>query len=358
MLNAIEGKFAPMNKSGHMDKLNPPLAGLIYKLKEKIAALPDASGVYMSKDSRGKIIYIGKAKSLKKRVGSYFNRFPAVKTQALVSKIVDLEHLVTASESQAMILEANLVKDKQPVYNVSLKDDKSFPLIRISDGEFPVVSICRKKNIRFKDTGSYFGPYTNVRLLRSAFKMMRRIFGFRSCKNMRRKACLYYPLKLCPGPCIGKISFKDYEGIIANIRMFLESRYEELITKLSCNMKEAALRKQFEEAAEIRDQINALSVIGQNRVYPAGFNELEDLKNLLELDRLPERIEAFDISNILGKEACGSMVSFYNAVPDKVNYRRFRIKSVAQIDDYKMLAEVVRRRYSRLARERIRLCRI
>lgn len=321
------------------------------KLKEKAAALPDASGVYMFKDAGGKIIYIGKAKSLKKRVSSYFSRLLTLKTQALVSKIADLDYLITPSESQAKILEAGLVKEKQPVYNVSLKDDKSFPSLRISDEEFPVVSICRKKNSK----GLYFGPYTNVQLLRDALKMIRRIFGFRSCKNMHRKACLYYRLKLCPGPCIGKISPGEYREIIVNIRMFLESKSEDLITRLSRNMKQAARQKKFEEAAKIRDQINALSVIGQNRVYPVGFNDLEDLKNLFGLERLPERIEAFDISNISGKEACGSMVSFYKGLPDKDNYRRFRIKSVSQIDDYKMLAEVVRRRYSRLIRENLPL---
>lgn len=325
------------------------------KLKGKAAALPDASGVYMFKDAGGKIIYIGKAKSLKKRVSFYFSRLLTLKTQVLVSKIADLDYLITPSESQAKILEAGLVKEKQPVYNVSLKDDKSFPLLRISDEDFPVVSICRKKNIRFKDTGSYFGPYTNAQLLRNALKMIRRIFGFRSCKNMHRKACLYYRLKLCPGPCIGKISPGEYKEIIVNIRMFLESKSEELIIRLSQNMKQASLQKKFEEAAKIRGQINALSVLGQSRVYPAGLNELEDLRNLFGLDRLPERIEAFDISNILGKEACGSMVSFYNGLPDKDNYRRFRIKSVEQIDDYSMLAEVVRRRYSRLAKENLSL---
>ena len=325
------------------------------KLKTIIANLPDAPGVYIFKDAGGEIIYIGKAKDLKKRVQSYFSRFLSDKTQALVAKIADIEYKLTPSESQAQLLEAALIKEKLPIYNISLKDDKSFPLIKITDEKFPIVSIYRRKKAKASDTALYLGPYTNVKLLRQALKVIRKIFGFRSCKKMPKKACLYGRIKLCPSPCIGKISSQEYQEIIQNIKMFLDSQYESLLSRLAAKMQEAAREKSFEEAAKIRDQINALSALGQTQT---GFNlkdELTDLKKLLQLEKLPQRIEAFDISNISGKEATGSMVSFFRGSPDKNNYRRFRIKTVEGIDDYKMISEVVHRRYLRLVQEKLPL---
>ncbi len=325
------------------------------KLKNKIANLPEVPGVYIFKDAQGEIIYIGKAKSLRKRVQTYFNRPLDTKTQVMVAKIADIEYKLTPSESQAQLLEASLVKDNQPQYNIDLKDDKSFPLIKISNDDFPVVSLCRKRKPIVNDLALYFGPYTNVKALRQVMKLIRRIFGFRSCRKMPKQACLYYRLKLCPAPCVGEITPREYTAIIKNIIMFLTSQYEELIHGLSGEMKKATAQKKFEEAAKIRDQINALSSIRQDRSYAAGLDELEDLKNLLKLDKLPERIEAFDISNISGKQACGAMVSFYQGLPDKNNYRRFRIKTVGSVDDYKMLAEVVRRRYLRVLEKNLPL---
>jgi excinuclease ABC subunit C len=325
------------------------------KLKDKISRLPDAPGVYKFKDAAGRIIYIGKARRLKKRVSSYFTRLLDAKTQALVAKIVDLEYLPTPSETQAELLEAALIKEKQPYYNVIMKDDKSFPLIKISGNDFPVVSICRRKKAQANDKSLYFGPYTDAASLRQAFKDMRRIFGFRSCKTMPKQACLYCRLKLCPAPCIGKISCVEYKELISQIKLFLASEYEELLERLALKMALAAKEKNFEEAARRRDQINALSVFRQASPRQASFDEMEDLKDRLKLEKLPERIEAFDISNISGREATGSMVSFFRGRPDKNNYRRFRIKTQQGIDDYAMLREVVSRRYLRVKKENLAL---
>lgn len=322
-------------------------------VKQNLKNFPDAPGVYIFKDALGKIIYIGKAKSLKKRAQSYFNRPLDAKNQIMVSKIADIEYRPTASESQAEILEASLVKEKQPRYNIDLKDDKSFPWIRITDDKFPLVSICRRKGNKEGDRALYFGPYTNVKLLRQAFKLVRRFWGFRSCRILPKQPCLYYRLKLCPAPCAGKISQKDYREIIKQIRLFLESRYKELARELSQQMQKASQEKKFEEAAVIRDRINALSAISRTGNEFSLDDELGDLKNLLKLDKLPLRIEAFDISNISGKEATGSMVGFYKGSPDKNNYRRYRIKTVAAIDDYEMIREVVRRRYWRVKKENL-----
>ncbi len=327
----------------------------MHQLKDNIAVLPESSGVYIFKDSQGRIIYIGKAKSIKKRVQSYFNRFLCAKTQALVAKIADIKYIVTDSESQAELLEASLVKDCQPYYNISLKDDKSFPLIKISDEEFSVISVCRRKKLGEADKSLYFGPYTDAASLRQALKVMRRIFGFRSCKRMPKESCLYFRLKLCPAPCIGNINAEEYKKLVNQIRMFLESRYDELLNEFAKRMRQAAKARQFEEAAKIRDQINVLSVFEQGKRHKRSFNKLEDLRNLLRLKKAPERIEAFDISNISGQEAAGSMVSFYKGLPDKNNYRRFRIKALGKIDDYGMIREVVARRYLRLKEENLPL---
>jgi len=323
------------------------------KLKEIVDSLPESPGVYIYKDAGGNTIYIGKAKSLKKRVQSYFSRFLSSKTQNLVSRIADIEYTLAPSEFQAQLLEASLIKEKQPYYNISLKDDKSFPLIKITSEKFPLVSICRLKDQapEKKDRNIYYGPYANAKILRQALKVMRKIFGFRSCETMPKRPCLYYRLKLCPGPCADKISAVKYRGIIKNIRLFLDSKYAELIDKFSFEMKEASQAHRFEEAAMIRDRINALSAIGRTKPHFSSADQTQDLKNLLGLKKMPLRIEGFDISNISGKEATGSMVSFYKGAPDKANYRRFRIKTVNAIDDYAMIREVVKRRYSRLARE-------
>jgi len=329
--------------------------GNINLLKDKVTNLPESPGVYIFKDSQGAIIYIGKAKVLKKRVQTYFTRQLSSKTQAMVAKITDIEYRRTPTEAQAQILEASLIKQHQPQYNISLKDDKTFPWIKISAEEFPVVSICRRKKINPLDQATYFGPYTNVDLLRQAFKLMRRVFPFRSCKTLAKEPCLYYRLKLCPAPCLGGVRPGQYKEIICQIKMFLDYKYEELLDALSRKMKEASAQSRFEEAAKRRDQINALGAIGNSSGSALSLNELEDLKALAGLSNLPYRIEAFDISNIKGESPCGSMVSFYKGRADKDNYRRFRIKTVSGIDDYKMIAEVVSRRYSRLAEGRFKL---
>lgn len=325
------------------------------KLKNKVAQLPDAPGVYFFKDGGGKIIYIGKAKSLKKRVPSYFNRPLDTKTQVLASKISELEYQLTPSESQAEILEAALIKEHQPQYNIDLKDDKSFPWIKITSEDLPIVSIARRKGLKKGDKAMYFGPYTNVKLLRQAFKLIRKIFGFRSCKQMPKKPCLYHRLKLCPAPCSGNISKPAYQRILKQIKLFLESKYEELLRELSREMYRASQENNFEEATAVRDRINALSAIGETGSRFTSANEIHDLQRLLKLKKPPFRIEAFDISNISGKEASGAMVSFYKGIPDKNNYRRFRIKTVSGIDDYEMIREVVRRRYTRVKKENLPL---
>lgn len=320
----------------------------IDKLKEKVSSTADAPGVYLMKDKAGEVIYIGKAKSLRKRLMSYLGRGLSSKTVTMMARVSNIEYRITLTESLAFLLEASLVHQYKPKYNVSLRDDKSFPLVKITNEEFPAICIIRKRE---QDGARYFGPYTSAKLLKAALKIIRRHFPYRSCKHLPRKACIYYRIGLSPAPCIGGIDKEEYAKTIENISLILEGKTETLLNRLSQEMNLKSKEQKFEEAAKIRDQINALNVIGQGNIRDG----LEDLKNLLRLAKLPERIEAFDISNLKGEQATGSMVSFYGGLADKDNYRRFRIKTVETIDDYKMLREVVRRRYSRLMREKLPL---
>ncbi|MBI4982914.1 MAG: excinuclease ABC subunit UvrC [Candidatus Omnitrophica bacterium] len=322
------------------------------KIKNKISNIPDTAGVYLMKDAAGNIIYVGKAKSLKKRLSSYFSKNLSSKTLALMSHVEDIEFIQCPNEAMALLLEASLVHKNNPKYNVLLRDDKSFPLVKITREDFPAVFVTRKKD---SDGAQYLGPFMEPALLREALKIIRRIFKFRSCRNMPDRACIYNRIHLCPGPCIGKISKQDYVQVIKKIILALEGKSLVLVENLTKEMNQKALNLNFEAAAEIRNQISALSSIGRSKVIFDPQTELEDLRNLLELKELPRRIETFDISNIHGKQATGSMVSFWMARPDKNNYRRFKIKSVKEIDDYSMLAEVVRRRYMRVISEKIAL---
>ena len=181
-----------------------------YNLKSKVGALPDSPGVYLMKDASGEIIYIGKAKSLRKRVNSYLVRDLSAKNLRLMAVVKDIEYRPCPSESMALILEASLIKERKPKYNVSLRDDKSFPLVKITNEEFPAVYITRKRE---RDGAKYFGPYTNAALLRQALKIIRGYFPYRSCETLPKKACIYYRIGLSPAPCIGKISREEYEEL-------------------------------------------------------------------------------------------------------------------------------------------------
>jgi len=321
-------------------------------LKEKIFSAPDSPGVYLMRDSRGKVIYVGKAISLRKRLSNYLSKGLDSKTLALMNRVVDIEFRLAPNEAMALLLEASLIHKFKPRYNISLRDDKSFPFVKISGEEFPAISITRKKD---EPLGRYIGPYTNAKILKNALKIIRRSFAYRSCRALPGKSCIYGRINLCPAPCTGKLSRKEYNLNIGNIILILEGKADLLIHRLSRIMQNKSKARDFEAAAGVRDQISTLAELSAGLSGVNRKNELEDLKNKLGLDKLPERIEGFDLSNISGKQAVGSMVSFYRGNPDKNNYRRFRIKEFTGIDDYKMLAEVVRRRYSRLIKEKTAL---
>jgi len=234
---------------------------------------------------------------------------------------------------------------------VALRDDKSYPFLKLTTNEkFPRLFITR---IRKADGARYFGPYTEARLLRQAVTFLKWVFPLRVCKTMPKTACLNLYLKQCLAPCIERVNKKGYDEVVDQLTMFLEGRRPELLKHIEKKMIEASKDKGFEEAARLRDQLKALTqaiVIPKQEEDETG--ELEALKEILRLKRLPQRIEAFDCSNISGKEAVGSMVTFLNGKPHKSGYRRFKIKTVAGVDDYQMMREIIRRRYQHLIQER------
>lgn len=319
-------------------------------LRSKIASMPDSAGVYLMKGALNEIIYIGKANSLRKRLSSYLNKDLSAKTISMMSSVADIEYRLCPTESMALLLEAGLIKEHKPKYNVSLRDDKSFPLAKITNEEFPAVYVTRKRE---NDGAKYFGPYVSAGLLREALKIIRKNFPYRSCKKLPKRACIYFRLKLSPAPCIGKIEKAEYAKTIRRIALILKGENGALLKELSQEMELKARDRKFEEAAILRDKIAALSSLEPKSYAP---NEAAgELKDILGLKNMPLRIEAFDVSNISGVQATASMVSFYNGLPDKDNYRRFKIKTVKSIDDYKMLSEAVLRRYSRVKEERLPL---
>lgn len=320
------------------------------ELAEKIKKIPLTSGVYLMKDADGKVIYVGKAVSLRKRVQSYFRKQKIMsKTDHLVANIRDIDIIETNSEAEALILEASLIKEYQTKYNVELRDDKSYPYIEITGEKFPKVLVVRprEKNPQSK----YYGPYVEVALLREALNIIRKIFHFRVCEPFPKKECLDFHIGLCDGPCIAKMSEKDYQRNIRNIILILEGKKDELYRNLKLEMEALSRDNRFEEAARVRDQLRAIGALYSGSADINYYKEAEQLQRALSLARMPERIECFDISNIMGHQSVGSMVSFLGGKPDKNNYRRFKIREVAGIDDFKMIGEVVRRRYSRLQKE-------
>lgn len=310
-------------------------------IKEKIKSLPQRPGVYLMKDRKARVVYVGKAADLKKRVSSYFQKTPAaVRNAMLIEQICDIETIETASEHEAFLLESRLIKRFRPRFNVSLRDDKSFPFIKISKEPYPRVFIGRRKP---HEDVEYFGPYTNVGVLRAAIQSLRKTFPFCSCRRFLKTACLDYHLGLCSAPCAGTISKQRYRKIILDFKHFLQKGSMGLRKKLEKRMRYCSEHRHYEEALQLRERIRALGVLAEQST--------SGLFELLGLFKEPHRIEAFDISTLLGKEAVGSMVTFIVGKPSKANYRRFKIKSVEGIDDYKMIQELVHRRYRRVMLE-------
>jgi excinuclease ABC subunit C len=342
----------------------------------KIKNLPKSPGVYEFRDKQGKILYIGKATSLKDRAGSYFSKnahLDRPNIEPMISQITDIKVRETDSVLEALILESNLIKKHQPKYNIEGKDDKSFAYVVITKEEYPRILIVRKTelqkfpisnfqfptksqiqkskilNTRYKiPYTKTYGPYTSKKQLEIALKIIRKIFPYHSAKQVSRNCCFDHQIGLCPGPHAGAISKKDYLKNIRGVKMTLEGKKKSLIGKLKKEMGLFSKKRKFEKAAEARNRIFALNHIRDVALISEDMDSLSLTLGLFPKVKLKEkvRIEAYDISNIGGDFAVGSMVVFTNGKPDKSQYRKFKIKTVSGIDDVAMMREILCRRFN------------
>ena len=324
-------------------------------------------GVYLMKDRLKRVIYVGKARDLRKRLAQYFmpsRRMTAdLKTRALLDSIWDFEVHLVRNEPEALLLEGKLIKEFRPKYNVSFRDDKRFLLVKVNLSDaIPRFHLTRLKK---EDGCRYFGPFAHAGALRTTLKWMKKRFGIRSCRALEPgeldyKRCMDHIIKNCSAPCIRRVSLEEYKARVLEACEFLEGQSQEMLKQIEEQMKKAAENLEFEKAAEMRNMLDDLRrTTRPTRRFTRGSlptsidpkADLQALADALLLPGPPTVMECFDISNISTTHIVASMVSFRNGVPDKSNYRRYRIRTVEGQDDFASMAEVVRRRYSRVLLE-------
>ncbi|UUO05525.1 excinuclease ABC subunit UvrC [Blastopirellula sp. J2-11] len=334
---------------------------------DKVRKFPTTPGVYLMKDSQGRVIYVGKAKNLRSRASSYFNAEAAVdvRTGYWVKEIADADFVETDSEVDALLMESRLVKDIQPKFNKDLKDDKSFPYLMISQREdFPRVEFTREPQ---EKNAKLYGPFANAGALRGAIQVLQRIFKFRTCsldidENDERwrwfRPCLLASIDQCTAPCNLRISKEEYRKDIRRLQMFLEGNRDRLLKQLREEMLEASKELQFEKAAKLRDEIDMLERLDERgeletHAQPEVFyidpkKGLAGLRKVLQLSTTPRSIEGVDIAHLQGGETVASLVQFLDGLPFKPGYRRYKIQGVKGIDDFRSIHEVVARRFKKL----------
>jgi excinuclease ABC subunit C len=337
---------------------------------EKVRTFPTTPGVYLMKDAQGVVIYVGKAKNLRSRAGSYFLKAAAdeQRTAELIKHIADIDFITADSEVDALLMEARLVKDIQPRFNHDLKDDKSFPYLQIRvREEFPRVEFTRKPRTRGV---RLYGPFTSAKSLRMAVQVLQRIFQFRTCsldiKSSEERwrwfrPCILHNIRQCTAPCNFRVTREEYRKQIRALRLVLEGKKDRLIREMEKEMTASAEAMLFEKAARIRDEIAALRKLEMRGssdpdIQPHVFHinprkGLRGLKKVLGLREVPRVIEGVDIAHFQGADTVASLVSFIDGTPFKPGYRRFKIKSVQGVDDFASMREVVFRRFRRLRDE-------
>ena len=336
------------------------------KLAEKARALPKAPGVYLMKDAKGRVIYIGKSASLRDRVGSYFQASARleVRKAGLLEDVVDFDYLQTESEVEALLAENRLIKDTQPKYNARLMDDKTFPYLMVTTGEdYPGVYVTRQpltKGVKL------YGPFTSVYQLKEAVQHLQRAFKFRTChldiraedpKKRFFRPCLLYAIDQCTAPCADKVAPDAYGEDVRRLLRFLDGNRESVLRDLEKAMKEASENLRFERAAKLRDEIKALQALGHRAAkgeeqywQPEAFvtapqEGLAKLQEALGLAEPPRIVEGIDIAHLHGGEMVGSKVCFIDGVPFKDGYRRYKITHGQGNNDFLSIQEVVSRRY-------------
>jgi excinuclease ABC subunit C len=338
----------------------------IAKLSEKAKTLPRTPGVYLMKDEKGRVIYIGKSASLRDRVCSYFQSGAKLefRKSGLLGQVVDFDVVQCDSEVEALLVENRLIKDIQPRFNARLLDDKTFPYLMVTScDEFPGVYVTREPRTRGV---KLYGPFTSVYSLKEAVTMLQKAFKFRTCHleisegdDRRRffRPCLLYPIKQCTAPCAAKISKETYRQDISRLVRFLEGDKKTVLATMEKEMLEASERLDFERAGRLRDEIKALTALGQRagkgeQEYwqPEAFvtdpkEAMAKLQDVLGLPEPPRIVEGIDIAHLQGGEIVGSKVCFIDGVPFKDCYRRYKIKHGQGNNDYLSIQEVVSRRY-------------
>jgi excinuclease ABC subunit C len=342
-------------------------------IDEKIKTLPEGPGVYIFKNIDKKVLYVGKAINLKNRVKSYFLNVASLepKTKALVEKVSEIENINVDNEIEALLLESDLIKRFRPPYNINLKDDKFYKFITISKDKTSSYKIGTTRKVK-DDKTLYIGPFPEASSIEIIIKTLRKIFPFRDCtiqkfNNYKRlnRPCLYGYIGVCPAPCQGDKEIVINNDNVRKIKEYLTGNRKQLFNKIKSEMKKASIDQRYEDAALLRDQLNSYNYITQstsnireyiespNIKYDRQLNGLQELIKTLSINgiRFSEyelekfRTETYDISNIQGKNAVGSMVVFEGGVPDKKEYRRFAIKLKDTPDDFSMMKEVLNRRF-------------
>ncbi|MDR2772777.1 MAG: excinuclease ABC subunit UvrC [Elusimicrobiota bacterium] len=347
---------------------------MVDERNKKIGQIPKLPGVYIIRDGLGNIIYIGKAVKLRNRIASYFNADIGSKSAAIISAMRKIDYILCASGREALLIERQLINKVKPYFNSMWKDDKSYPYIKLSINEdFPRLFLTRKK---LKDSALYFGPYPEIFYIKKLVRWLIKLFKIRQCKiefsqdNLpplkKVKSCIYAHTNLCLAPCISKISSAQYKENIKDLEDFLNGKFKKLSNLWKEQMKTFSDNLEFEKASEIRDRLFAIesmaervmiSEISQDEINQSidRSDSLNELRQILHADKLPVIIEGFDNSNTQGTNPVASMVRFTNGLPDKKNYKRFKIKTVFGSDDFASMKEVVFRRYSSLIRKNEKL---
>ncbi len=336
-------------------------------LQTKLRDVPHKPGVYIMRDRLKRVIYVGKARDLRKRLANYFTPSrqmrAEMKTRALIDSICDFEWHIVRSDAEAVLYEGRLIKEFRPKYNISFRDDKRFLLVRVNLNEpWPRFQLTR---LRKDDGARYFGPFAHSGALRATLNAIRKKFGIRSCRPPEPgerdfRHCMDAVIKNCSAPCVGRIQREDYLKRVEEACEFLDGESRHMIEQVEEEMKKAAANLDFEKAAQLRNLLDDLRKTTKpmtrftRKTLPSAINPEEDLAALgdaLGLAGPPKIMECFDISNISSTHIVASMVRFKNGVPDRANYRRYRIKGTLKQDDFASMAEVVRRRYSRVLNE-------
>jgi excinuclease ABC subunit C len=334
----------------------------------KVKTFPQTPGVYLMKDTAGRVIYVGKAKSLRSRAGSYFLKAAAEdqRTAPWVNEIADIDYIDCESEVDALLMESRLIKDIQPKHNKELKDDKTFPYLMITTREeFPRVEVTREPKAKGV---KLYGPFASAGALRGAIAVLQKIFKFRTCtldisESDERwnwfRPCLLASIHQCTAPCNFRISKEDYRRDIKRLQTFLEGGKKRLLKEMADEMQAASKALDFERAAVLRDEIQMLQRLEERgeletHAQPEVFyidpqKGLAGLRKVLDLPEAPRIIEGVDIAHLGGGETVASLVQFIDGLPFKPGYRRYRIQEVKGVDDFRSIYEVVSRRFRRLS---------